>query len=243
MTTKIKNVNAIKTLITSALEAASYTADDLKITKTGEVTLTIANSASTPKTPASKVEVPSSLEFAYGERTKLKAAYAKDYGDIEGLQRNHFGRVTEVKGTKVLIVGVKEGKVLVRKEDGKRSKISAKTIIKALESTNVKAQVASSTSTDTVTEPRPTAQKPKTWTMVKAKVPGTKLDAETSSELQAKFKAVSAKRDIDFKFKQAFQKGDVKAQLVGIVNGGTKLRLYVPKTQKFVRVALDNVSA
>lgn len=241
MTTKIKNVNAIKTLITSALEAASYTADDLKISKTGEVTLTIANSASTPKTPASKVEVPSALEFAYGERTKLKAAYAKDYGDIEGLQRNHFGRVTEVKGMKVLIVGIKEGKVLVRKEDGKRSKISAKTIIKALEQTNIKAPVASN-STDTA---KPGAKTPefKTWTMVKAKVPGTKLDSETSSELQAKFKAVSAKRDIDFKFKQAFQKGDVKAQLVGIVNGGTKLRLYVPKTQKFVRVALDNVSA
>lgn len=248
MTTKIKNLNAIKTLIATALTNANVESKDLAVTKSGKVTFSIADISAIAAKPGSAKTEPkahaapeSGLMFAYGERNSLKAKYAEDYKNLDGLQLNFFGRVTEVKGVKVLVIGIKDGKVLVRKDDGKRSKISAKSIVSAMSENCERAKVAASTNT-AKPESKPKTDS-KSWVVVDTTAKGPKLDKETTSELRAKFKKVAAKRDIDLKFKQVFQKGDTTAQLVGIVEHGTKLRMYVPKTQKFVRVALDNVSA
>lgn len=246
MATKIKTsqINAIKTAVTAALAAKNLEAEELKVSKSGSVSFSVAPLAkaeTAPKTPkADKADNAESdpLSFAYGERAALKRAYADQYTEIDGLQRNFFGKTLEVSGVQALVIGIKDGKVLVRKENGRKAKVSASTVIKALSKSGNSA-------------PKTPASKPKVQANAKHyvaldvnRIKGeVKLDSEKRTELRKAYKTKAKKRGVEVPFNQLVQRGDETYRVIGLVEAGKKFRLYNVHTGNIKRTAVSNIQA
>lgn len=249
MATKIKTsqINAIKTAVTAALAAKNLEAEELKVSKSGSVSFSVAPLAKaetapkTPKTPkADKADKAESdpLSFAYGERAALKRAYADQYTEIDGLQRNFFGKTLEVSGVQALVIGIKDGKVLVRKENGRKAKVSASTVVKALSKSGNSA-------------PKTPASKPKNQASAKQyvaldvnRIKGeVKLDSEKRTELRKVYKNKAKKRGVEVPFNQLVQRGDETYRVIGLVEAGKKFRLYNVHTGNIKRTAVSNIQA
>lgn len=245
MATKIKTsqIDAIKTAVTAALAAKNLEAEELKVTKSGSVSFSVAPLAkaeTAPKTPKAEKTDTDHLSFAYGERAALKRDYAKLYTEIDGLQRNFFGKTLEVSGVQALVIGIKDGKVLVRKENGRKAKVSASTVIKALSKSGRKAD------SNKVEAEKPAAKNSsKTYVTLDAnRVSGeVKIDSEKRTELRKAYKAKAKKRGIEIPFNQLVQRGDETYRVIGLAEAGKKFRLYNVHTGNVKRTAVQNVQA
>lgn len=92
----------------------------------------------TKKSKANSAPEASGLEFAKGEKTALRREYKANIADHDEVKANMFGKILELKGADVMIVGFENGKFRVRKENGKTVNGTIKAVLNALASVSNK---------------------------------------------------------------------------------------------------------